>query len=364
MEIKISIKKYLALLAICSVPFTGSFLITEKISISLILFSLVTIFDGQLKRQVVLPVILLMFLMHLSFFFSKINFRSLFYIYSFGFSIVIYSLGAQSIVNNIGVESALKVFRRLLTVTSIILILEFLFINFNIGFEIVLPRRFDSIDNYNPTMLGIFNRSRGFARESGHMGLLYEMLVPIFMFSGSRKFKIFEITLWLIASLTLGSPITMALLLFTLFFRINWKSRMLFIIGLIYLILNSEFLKLYFIKILSWSPSSIDRLNRITAGLDSLKNHLFGVGPLNLDEFDSTLNLYLDLFVFFGVLTGSFFVLCLVFILVKTYKLKLIGLRLSYLFLLFHYLIISNFWYPFIWIISGIILMPKRDVVH
>lgn len=364
MEIKLFIKKYLALLALYSIPLTGSFLITEKISISLILFSVIIIIDAEWNKQILIAIMLLISLMLLSLFFNKIDFRSLLYTYSFVFSIFVYSLGSQSIVKSIGLEALFKVSRRLLTITSFVLILEFLFSNFNIGLEVVLPRRFDNIDNYNPTMMGIFNRSRGFARESAHMGLLYEMLVPMLLFLGSKKMKFIEITLWMVAALSLGSPVTIGLLFVTLLLRINSKSFLLYAIGLIYFLINPEFVKSYFIKIISSSPSSIDRLNRIKIGLDSIEDNFFGVGPLNLNGYDSTLNLYLDIFVFYGIPVGLVFMLFLILIAAKSFKNNLVGLNLSFLLLLAHYLIISNFWYPFIWIISGLILLPKRYVVH
>ncbi|WP_298485354.1 O-antigen ligase [uncultured Maribacter sp.] len=268
-----------------------------------------------------------------------------------------------------------------LMITSVFVIYEFITLNFKPALFIELPRQ--RVNTYGATFLGLFYRPRGFAEESGHMSLFFEFCIPLLIpYIKNLKFshKIASILIVLIALILLSSSFTIfisLLILGTYFFIKSLQNLKVLIISSIIALSfilfvatneksrdyvdkysNSIFKK---VSLNKENNSVNDRTIRFQEAIGLVKdNFFFGIGAMAFKEYSSSassLNMVLDLWMFSGFLG----LLCLVFFTFVTclnyyYAItpNKFGVFLALFILIIHYQIITNFWYPFLWVLFGI----------
>lgn len=280
--------------------------------------------------------------------------------------------------------------------------LEFISSNFfDIDLNEYIPRVIEGEKLYNPLVIGLYTRARGFAAESGHFTFMMELLSPPTIYyiyfstfckwhSSQKAIVIIIIVFSFIFAASSASFIIvpLAVLIAALvhikrifFYLKTHPVKFLIASGIasfIFLVFN-YFLSIYTLILLSVgdkleSGSFDDRKERIDFfydkffRLDSIKS-IIGVGPagfdvLGYDASKSILSLYYSLTFELGYL-GLFLILLLFFyILVNTLKIKTkIGffLLVSVISGVIHYNFIANFWFPWFWFIGAFAIFCKKN---
>ena len=101
-----------------------------------------------------------------------------------------------------------------------------------------------------------------------------------------------------------------------------------------------------------------DRSKKLKASLEGIiQNSIFGIGPMNFKEysgFSSSLNLYLDIYLYSGFFG---FISFITFIMYKLFPIsrKRINIVIALVFILLHCLITANFWFPYLWILLALL---------
>ena len=270
----------------------------------------------------------------------------------------------------------------------IFIIYEFITRNFYPNIFIDLPRTGSNGNNiYDPIFLGKYIRARGFMEESGHASLFLEFSVPLSLYYldkySNKKFKSLFIVLVLISSFFINSAINISFILVLsciyIFYNIlntnikNWIKMIIILIlmgGTIKLnILGIQDSIIYLINkanisnSVSYDSSASERMEILNTGLNIVKNNpLIGIGSHNMDlygiEMNTSLNLYIDIFISSGIFGFIYFIIYLLIKLKKIFSMKSdmkVYLSLSFIMLCIHYCIITNFWYPWLWILIAII---------
>lgn len=363
-----NLRKILFITFLLSLPFTGVFRITEKLSLPIFIASIFILFSSSLipalKKKLVL-VISILFLVFLVTVYHY-NFRVVIYSLSFCFSFFIFiNAGVEATINQ-------RLFYRWLNISiwiaAVYVILEWVDLNI-IDSGMFKFQRNDGIVHYEATYLGGYKRPRGLAEESGHMSLFFEFAAPLILLQniyGRSQSDVYRDLLLVLALFLLFSPFSILLAMLTLiisFRRLEKRGKLILILGslsaivymspLLYRAYEALILKVTYSSEVS---SSMDRLNRINYFLDEYKPEIFGLGPLNftsISRFETTLNLFLDILLFYGPI-----LFCIVFLyssslILKLWQKKDYGLLLSLMLVLFHYNFITNFWYPYIGFLVG-----------
>ncbi len=359
-----------------SIIFIAVFQINEKISLPLVAFGAgVLIFHKKIKffyeDAFVFAFLGLMIM------FSAINITSsgLLYIFSFFTTILIFSKPTGAIVQYFDYK---KLLYTLTLIVNCYIIYEFITRNFIPSLFIELPRA--RVEEISASFLGLLIRARGFAEEPGHMGLFYELIFPIIFIevtpSLNKKQKFFLYLTTFLALFSIFSAFTTTVIFMYLsiylLVKLELKQRILIIFSgltlftiLLATIPNLQlFLQLAFESVINKvtydpnNPSAGDRLSRINDALTLYNDHIMGIGAMNMryySSFPSSLNLYLDILLFFGPITLIIFLLYLLTIAIKAFKINRWSYFSSFILLTSHYLVIANFWYPFLWILIGLI---------
>ncbi len=368
----------LATFALISIPFTGVLRITEKLSLPILFFSILFFFNfNKIKfNNVNFILLLLLFIFGTIYLFLNQDIRAVVYHLTFFYSILIYFQGSKYILA-LGWNKIFRILFNICLISNIFIIYEFTTRNFLPEFFIDLFRN-DSIDEYNPLFLKLFYRARGFAEESGHMGLFYEFSFPIILYYINYVKSIFKKLFFFITTFLavffIFSPLTIILILsstliWLFFINKNLASVLLFLIILFFLFFQYDLLDLIIYSLfekLSFDSNSIsvvDRLDRLNCVMDNFDNLLFGVGPFNFYKycyFDTTLNLFFDILIYYGIIIFLITIIILIRILYISFKISKYSLLISFLFLLIHYQIITNFWYPFLFLTFGLIYFQQQ----
>ena len=268
-----------------------------------------------------------------------------------------------------------------------------------INIDSYIPR--PAVSEYDPLALTDFIRLRSFVEESGHLAYFLEVLGPIAIYYSREKkllyypllilmlgcfFLTFSTAGWLIASLTYS-----LLLIWNIDFskllkgvKINYlvvlKSFVIIVLIIVLIAVNygtvkfisSAFNEIVVFKI-NYSSSAEDRIARFQEGMNTLTQSnlfmiAFGNGPAVYDTLHfsrgGTILLYLTIVLESGLVGLLFFLLFCAIIFYKTVRLKDRRLRFALMFglisSLFHFFLISNYWYPWFWILAIIVQVNYR----
>ncbi|GHB59227.1 O-antigen ligase family protein [Persicitalea jodogahamensis] len=262
-----------------------------------------------------------------------------------------------------------------------------------------IPR--PAVSEYEPLALTDFIRLRSFVEESGHLAYYIEVFAPIAIyFSRKKKYLFYPLVAvisacFLLTFSTAGWLISaFTYLILTIWYAEFWKQRentivnyrkifrYLLGVGIVVSIFASNYnlvtyvssaLKEVVVYKIGRSNSAEDRTARYLEGVNALAHSdllrlSFGNGPAVYDTLQfhrgGTILLYLTIILESGLLGLSFFLIFCALLFYKAMKLQNPQLRFVLLFALcssfLHFLIISNYWYPWFWILAIIIQANYR----
>ncbi len=299
----------------------------------------------------------------------------------------------------------LKRILQFITYTTIISALygniEFISSNFfGLNLNDYVPRPNEDAMLYNPSVLGLYYRARGFASESGVYTQLLELFGPItiyYMFFSRycNWYKVFKIlaTLSVVLSIIFAaSSATFIALPFSILFssfiyikpitrflvKKSWKFYLKsFLIFLIVLIINS-YLSIYGAILLSISQkldsSSLeqrqDKINFFYAQFSKFDpvHKLIGAGPaasdiLGFQDSGTIISLYYNITFELGLI--GLFLLFTFFFYFFTNNIRIkskIGffLMISLISGITHYYVVHNFWVPWFWFVGALIVFYNK----
>lgn len=362
-------------IAVIFIPLTGVFPITEKISFQLLIFaSIFFLFLRKIKIKsddFYLGIICVISILISTI--ANFSVRGLSYSLALILSYLIYVNASKILVLELGEEKFFKYLFYTCLATNVFIIQEFISVNYFGSILLDFPRSSRSLQ-YEPIFANRFIRARGFAEESGHMGLFYEAIVPIVLFklkditNNTSIRVIFKLTTLISIILLFSSFTTLVALVYMVFYFVknNYSvaRKTLLISGSILALISSlSWILTGLLTKLSLSSNTFstnDRLARYYCIIQSINewNPLIGNGPLKLGQrcqvYDSSLNLYMDILIFYGIIG----IIPLLILVIRKYQ-KIANyskkyMKLSLILILGHYFIISNFWYPYLYILIGI----------
>lgn len=404
------IHRLLSFIYVMTLPFVSAFTFTSTITLSVLtsafmfvysIFSL-AMFRTSFKKNIFnftnIFLLLLYFVIILSYFYNagfnndKATNHLIAYTTTFiGFyfsTYVFFTLKPADILLNI--NNLLLHITLMMVFCSIFTISEFLMINlFNFDINSYIPRvirpEYDIISD------GLYRRARGFAEESGHFAFFIEIFAPItiyYLFASNQcKWNIIiKVSILVMIILTALTTISAALFIvfgisIPLAFLFHWRLLInnygKILLGTIFTIvcfvgLNSFFpmsewyLLMTVTSKLSNSGSMDDRTLRIEIfekifNSASIDNLLIGFGPaayVTKSLSESIVQLFFNLTLESGLIGLSLFSAFCIGIM---YNLSLIKDKIKiYLFFsmsmaVMHYFIISNYWFPWFWLLCVII---------
>ena len=414
-------KETLLLVYIFLLPYTSAFAFTSTISLPLI-FAVGLFFTMafEMIRSVKLPqgfvgfdlmyVFLLLFLVIFSFVINgwgigkslnhTIAYLSTFLLFYVAVKFALFSLNNTSLA----LKRILQAITYATCISAIFASVEFISANvFKLDLNQFIPRAVEGEDLYNPTVIGLFIRARGFATESGHFTLMMELFSPLTIyylyFSGYCKWAVLPrliLVIIIVFSFIFAAssasfvilPLALALAavahikrIFLYLQRHPKKVTITTLVASAIFIVFNYFLSLYAMILLSLtdkldSNSFDDRQERIDFFYDKFFHfdpivQLCGAGPagfinLGYDESKSSLSLYYKLAFETGYLGLLLFTLFIFYLLINTIQIKSkVGffLLISVICGIIHYYFISNYWYPWFWFIAAFaIFCNKKNI--
>lgn len=315
--------------------------------------------------------------------YDKSTISSLFYIIGFMISFFIY----QKVIFGYYHKYRVQILKMIFITTMIFciyVIYEFITRNFipNLFFD--FPRT--SLQYYNSIFIGKYIRARGFIEESGHAALFLEFSIPISMYYltkySNKNLKYLFIVISLIALFFINSSINIVfIVLFFTFIFIKtilskdikkWISMIICIFIVNSVIYTNKDIKNSLYQLInkanitnsaSYDISSRARIDNLSTSIEVIKkNVVIGIGAHNLEPYlthaDTSYSIIIDIFVYGGIFSV---VLLIIYVVNKFRYILLINndvkfyLIASLSMLIIHYNIITNFWYPWIWALFGII---------
>lgn len=410
----------LLLLYIITMPFVSAFAFTGTLSIPLffalglfILMGLEIISSGKLPVGFLgfdlLIIFLFFFLVLFSFLINGLgNSKALNHTIAYVSTFLLFYAPIKFILFK--TEDKNKLLRQVLqfiTYTTIISAvfgnIEFIAANFfDIALNTYIPRPIEGEKMYNPLVVSLFIRARGFEAESGHFTFMMELFSPLTIyymyFSGFCKWHLFQkilIVIFIFFSFIFAASsasfiiIPLAIVLAVLVHikkippYVKRHSRKFIIassITVFLLMVFNYFLSLYALILLSLSDkldsgSFDDRQERIDFFFNKFSflspvKKISGVGPagfdvLGFDDSKSILSLYYSITFELGFLGLLLIVLLLVYFILNTLKIKTkIGffLMVSVISGVIHYYFIANFWYPWFWFIAAFTIFCSKKL--
>lgn len=413
-------ERILFLIYLCCLSLTSAFAITSTVTVPVFLSLIIValFFFGEILNKgrslTIEPDDLVLFLflicVYFSFFINNNQFRSnkpFNHLVAYSYIIIINFYFLKNIYFNLYKKYG-EVFLRSsygaiclgLFITCAFGLAEFWLKNFQ-GIEVdkYIPR--PAVTDYEPIALTSFIRLRSFVEESGHLAYFIEVFGPLSLYYSKNR-KIFFYPLLIVLStcfLLTFSTAGWLIVTFTGIFLTLWninpnnltkripinfqkiaKYTSVLVIILVVLIFNFQVIK-YISSVLNeiivlkvnQSGSAEDRTARFAEGLNALaQSNLirisFGNGPAVYDTLNfsrgGTILLYLTYALESGLFGLSLFLIFCVLITYKVTKLKNRQLRFALLFGLLcsflHFFIISNYWYPWFWILAIIIQINYR----
>ncbi|MFH7832026.1 O-antigen ligase family protein [Bacillus luti] len=268
-------------------------------------------------------------------------------------------------------------------ITSLMGIFEFGMKNIvHLDIDAYIPRY--EVVNYDALYNGAFQRVRAFTEESGHLALYLEIFAPIALWYTYYRSKMKFLWTLLIVIMCLAFTLSAAALViviaaivltYTIYMFskkrigsiLNYAVLLIMVYISLVLMKDNEFLapiveKLTFKNV----SSSQDRLNRWGTAIDLFKEKpLLGWGPgINTVKTDSGFtNYYLELLTQGGIILLLIWCVLLIILLWTCLRIKS-SIKYVFIFSLIsgslHYMVISNYWYPWIWILFVLINLQYR----
>jgi len=274
------------------------------------------------------------------------------------------------------------------------LVVELLASNFlDVDFHsyLFLPRN----DLPESRFLGVYVRARGFAPEPGHSSLLLEVLIFLGMAhlaichaSAVKKAAYFCFCyVGVIATASVAGVVLIpsvyilaSLAHAAIYSTFKKVSKVLITVGMglsvLYGVYYSGQAKLYndFIdnQIIEkyYSYSASDRLDRIDVFLSLISQYnigqlIFGAGSgivtkYSLGESETILSLYLLVMLELGVLGFAFLLIFIIYSFVSLSRVRKVGesyLLAGLIVTFLHYILIANYWYPYLWLCPLVVLL-------
>lgn len=283
-------------------------------------------------------------------------------------------------------------------ITSILGMIEFVAKNiYFIDVDQYIPRV--AVEKYKPFASG-FIRIRSVIEESGHLAFYYEILGPIGLYGVRKNRKLFFLTLitmilgfifsfssagWIIA----GGILAIILIERTVrkLFQVDRKVKVLRFMSLItfsllviagifyfYKTIGAQILEATVYDKVTASGSANDRSERVVQVFETLKNAnvfhwTFGYGPAAYDSLRyeaAALVLYFTFLIESGVLGLSLFLFFVLFNLINIISIKDKTLKTiflcSFVAALVHFVSISNYWYPWFWVLIILSQIAKSQL--
>jgi len=235
---------------------------------------------------------------------------------------------------------------------------------------------------YEPLYAGKFVRARSFIGESGHAALYLNLLGPIAVYWTAKNYSrilLFFVSILLIVSfiftfstagvfsLLISSILTSAYFMSYKIIKKELSSHIIFkgiiiisIIFAIFIIVSfqmPELLMPIVNKILIPSTSESGRLARWGRAIQYfITSPIIGIGPgeISVKYSTGTVNWYLEILIENGVI--AFFIM-FSFILTIYFRISILSDEIKFIYFLcftngvIHYFFISNYWYPWLWLI-------------
>jgi O-antigen ligase len=413
-------EKVLLVIYLACLSFTSAFAITSTVTIP-VLISLICVgmfFLGgiwDVKRSLTLEVddlVILLFLLsvYLGFFINHSRFSSnkpINHLIAYSYVILVnYYLVKNiyySLTKKFGRGFADTTYGAIylgIFITCTFGILEFWLKNIvGIDVDSYIPR--PAVTQYEPLALTDFIRLRSFVEESGHLAYFIEVFAPISLyFSRTRRYLFYPllavITICFILTFSTAGWLIVAITYlflriwdmdFSRFdqrFRFSYRpilkySALMVVIALTLSINYNiiEFITSAFNEIIVYkvnrSASAEDRTARFVEGMNAftqsdLLRQFFGNGPAVYDTLHfsrgGTILLYLTIILESGLAGLLFFLIFCGLLLFKAIKLQNRPLRFALMFALIcsflHFVLISNYWYPWFWVLAIFIQSSYR----
>ena len=406
------------LLYILTMPFVSAFAFTGTISMPLIfaviLFMLMCIKiiksgklpEGFLGFDIVIIFLLLFFVL-----FSYIingwgNLKSLNHTIAYFSTFLLFYVAIKfTFFNAHDKNLILKRILQFITYTTIISALygnvEFISSNiFGVNLNDYIPRPSEAEEFYNPTVLALFYRARGFATESGVYTQMLELFAPLtiyFMFfsrqckwlKGMKILFTISITLSIIFAASSATfiilPVAIAVSSFIyirkavrFFTKKSWKFYLKTVFILTVILIINSYLSIYTSILLSISEkldsnSLNDRQDRINFFFTQFHkfspvNKLIGAGPagsdvLGFESSGSIISLYYNVAFELGIIGLLLLLFLMSYMFFYTFYIKTkIGffLMISILSGIIHYYAVNNFYVPWFWFIGAFAIFYNK----
>lgn len=279
--------------------------------------------------------------------------------------------------------------------TSIFICLEFIdanFIDLNLRSVVVYA---EDIKEYSPLYARMFYRARGFTSESGNLALFLNIFSPLvvayFLVRKQYAYLVFSLILYTVALLLsfsaagiffifMGAAVSVVVYLWD-HKIIDVSLKAVIFVSLISLlwitiftVIPDEYMLPIKYKITFSESSSVkNRLERWADAVESFKQYpLFGtgIGSTSAKRSTGVISFYLLLLKEAGLIAFTLFIcfvlsmFCKVLTMPKTFNYKY-GYTVSFVAGVGHYIVISDFWLPWIWFLFAIIscdyALLKRD---
>ncbi len=258
-----------------------------------------------------------------------------------------------------------------------------------------IPRPLASTE-YDPTFLALF-RIRSFVEESGHLSLFLEIFFPmVFWYTKKyREFKWFFLSVivilvaFILTFSSIGFFVVFLDLIIILAILAYRESKNLAVgkisikyIGVVtggvvvlstVVVLGFDFYELYnnLILLKLESSSGSRRSDAIFVALDYLKNggvHNiivgFGPGAYDVLGIDSIISLYVNILFELGSIGLIVFLFFVCYVFINVFRVRNTSLRIAFFLSIFngflHYTVISNYWYPWIWVITALLFLQLK----
>lgn len=346
-----------------------------------------------LKEDNILVVFMILILISLAV--NDISQTNLNHSLAFLFVIIVYYLCIRNIFyhSKYSIEQIYKFIYIGVLLSAVYALFEFLTINYFTQFSFINDYIFrPAVQEYTPIYNQAFIRARSFTEESGVFALYLNAFAPFALnhifkvYTASKRFLIVAIIIlaYIVTFSAGGIGFLLISLIITLFFwltdsskKIRFSPKKLFNSVVILLFLSLvvfinitqilSFLKPLFLKLTLDNDSG--RFERWQNALNlfdhvSFLQYFIGVGPGQVSEtFNTgTTSFYIDRIVETGILGLSLFLLFIFFVFIRVIKMKTQRKYLYFCSLVsitLHFIIISNYWFPYLWTI--IILIQLED---
>lgn len=391
----LGLRTKLAQLHIMFMPFISAFPLNPWLPLPLlfmIFVSLYLVLSSQLKifkDDIEIWIVIALGIVGMLFTTDYLGVKNINHVLAISISVIFFYVAVKSLLIDINsIYPIAKAFSASLFFVSCFILFEFIAYNFlHINLLNYIP--YTRNDLADASVFGILIRPRGFAEEAGHMALYYELTMPISLLYFKKKPLLIKISYYLLVitsfillfSAAALVAIALASLIGLLIRFCSKKSIMgLTILSTIaVIVLSSDVTQIYLSEIVGSrleifadssfqsNISAIDRSSRYQNAIQFFLSAPFGIGwgtvsqlATNQNTFAGILlddggliSLYAEVLVASGFLGLIMFLIFMGKKMLRIVKLKSFESQLIFISLLslsLHYIFISNYWFPMLWL--------------